>query len=117
MPVVRPGRMAGQVTGAGDRRVRVISFGYRHGGIPPGAHLVVSLADHFRNPHVQPELRERTGRDPAVMRAVLDTPGVVELVDGAAAVVRAMLASPLPGPEVGGGVRLRGRPAPVGGGR
>lgn len=77
--------------------VEIISFGYGHAA-PPAAHLTLDLRVHFRDPHVDPALRELTARDERVRRAVLRTPGVGELVDATAAAVRAYLAAPSAGP-------------------
>lgn len=77
--------------------VEIISFGYGHGPAPE-AHLTVDVRHHFRDPHVDPALRELTARDERVRRAVLRTPGVGELVDATAAAVRAFLAGPSAGP-------------------
>jgi len=39
--------------------VEIVSFGYLHGP-PPTAHLILDLRSHFRDPHVDPGLRELT---------------------------------------------------------
>jgi UPF0042 nucleotide-binding protein len=81
----------------GRARVQVESFGYGFGPAPR-AHLVVDVRDHFRDPHVSPELRELTATDERVVRAVLATPGVPALVRSIALAARAFLDGPSPGP-------------------
>lgn len=53
--------------------VEIESFGYLHGE-PPAAHLTIDLREHFRDPHVSPELRYMTAHDEPVRTAVLNTP-------------------------------------------
>lgn len=60
--------------------VRVVSFGYGHGK-PPLAEMTFDVREHFRDPHVSPELRELTGTDDQVIETVLDTPGVHALIN------------------------------------
>lgn len=93
------------------QRVRVVSFGYGHGPAPD-AHLTVDLRDHFRDPDVRPELRQLTGRDQAVIKAVMATPGVAHLVNATADAVLAMLAGASQAPVVValGGAGGRHRP-------
>lgn len=76
--------------------VEVTSFGYLHGA-PPAAHLTVDLRQHFRDPHVSPELRHMTADDEAVRMAVLGTPGVKDLVVATAVAVAAFAAGPSAG--------------------
>lgn len=57
------------------------SFGYLHGGPPADSDLVLDARHLIRDPHVDPALRQLTGRDYMVMRAVMDTPGATALVD------------------------------------
>jgi RNase adaptor protein for sRNA GlmZ degradation len=80
-------------------RVQIESFGYGFGPAPR-AHLVVDVRDHFRDPHVNPELRELTARDERVVRAVLGTPGVPALVRSIVLAVGSFLAGPSGGPVV-----------------
>lgn len=54
--------------------VRITSFGYLHGS-PPSAQLTVDVRDLFRDPHVDPAMRQMTGRDQAVIANVLKQPG------------------------------------------
>jgi UPF0042 nucleotide-binding protein len=73
--------------------VELVSFGYLHGA-PPEAHLVVDMREHFRDPHVNPALRELTADHELVMRTVFDTEGVPELAAGIRAAVDAFRAGP-----------------------
>ncbi len=77
--------------------VQIVSFGYLHGA-PPAADITVDLRTHFRDPHVDPALRELTAHDQVVVDAVLSTPGIVQLVDAVVAAVRAFQAGPSAGP-------------------
>jgi len=54
--------------------VRIISFGYLHGG-PPPAQITIDLRELFRDPHIDPAMRELTGLDQAVVDNVLAQPG------------------------------------------
>jgi len=74
-------------------RVRITSFGYLHGD-PPEAHLNLNLRDHFRDPHVSPELKHMTAHDAPVRMAVLHTPGIAHLVQCAALTARAFSQGP-----------------------
>jgi UPF0042 nucleotide-binding protein len=58
--------------------ITVISFGYLHGA-PPAADVVQDMRP-YRDPHVDPAMRQLTGTDPAVIKKVLDTPGVTGLI-------------------------------------
>jgi RNase adaptor protein for sRNA GlmZ degradation len=77
--------------------ITITSFGFLHGA-PPQAHLLLDLQAHFRDPHVDPELRTLTAEDRRVQEAVLATPGITEVIAAAAGVVRAFLAGPTSGP-------------------
>jgi len=77
--------------------VEIVSFGYLHGP-PPAAHLTLDLRLHFRDPHVDPALREMTAYDEPVRRAVLDTDGIRNLIDATAAAVTAYRSGPSAGP-------------------
>jgi UPF0042 nucleotide-binding protein len=58
------------VAGATRRTVvNLVSFGFRH-GVPPSAELLFDVR-FLPNPHFEPELREKTGLDPAVAEYVL----------------------------------------------
>lgn len=67
--------------------VTITSFGYLHGAAP-AADIPLDLRESYRDPHFDPELRELTADDPAVMTAVLNTPGIPALVRAVAAAVR-----------------------------
>ncbi len=60
-------------------RATVVSFGYKY-GLPVDADLVVDCR-FLPNPHWVPELRPRTGLDPAVRRYVLDQPGAKDFIE------------------------------------
>lgn len=79
--------------------ITVISFGYLHGP-PPEAHVTVDLQEHFRDPHVTPELRYMTANDDPVHRAVLATPGIPDLLTALTAAANAFLAGPGDAPIV-----------------
>lgn len=76
--------------------VEIVSFGYLH-DVPPTAHLTIDLREHFRDPHVSPELRYMTADDEPVRAAVLATPGITALVEAAASAVDAFAAGPSAG--------------------
>lgn len=76
--------------------IHIVSFGYRHGD-PPAAHLTLDLRHHFRDPHVSPELRHMTAHDAEVREAVLNTPGIKELLTAAQWSVDAFRAGPREG--------------------
>lgn len=59
--------------------VEITSVGALHAPVP-GAHIVLDLRRHFRDPHVDPALRTMTGHDEPVQRAVLGTPGIRPLI-------------------------------------
>jgi UPF0042 nucleotide-binding protein len=71
----------------------ITSFGYLHAD-PPPADITLDLRTHFRDPHVNPDLRYLTGRDAAVRNAVLNTPGIRALVEAVVALVRAYETGP-----------------------
>lgn len=58
--------------------ITIISFGYLHGDAPQ-AHITADLRVHFRDPHVEPQLRELTAEDSEVVAAVARTPGIGSL--------------------------------------
>lgn len=59
--------------------VVIVSFGFLHADAPQ-ADVVLDLRRAFRDPHVDPALRQLTGRDRLVRRAVLSTSGVRPLL-------------------------------------
>lgn len=74
-------------------RVEITSFGYLHGA-EPDARITLDLRHHFRDPHVNPELRYLTAEDQAVRDAVMATDGIEQLVAATTATVEAYLAGP-----------------------
>lgn len=69
----------------------IMSFGYRHRP-PPKATVVLDVRTLLYDPYIDPELREMTGRHPAVQERVLTTPGAVRLVRQTANLVDDLLA-------------------------
>jgi RNase adaptor protein for sRNA GlmZ degradation len=57
----------------------IISFGYLHGQ-PPAADITQDMRS-FRDPHVDPAMRQLTGRDEAVIAKVLATSGIVGVIN------------------------------------
>ena len=78
--------------------VEIVSFGFLHGPAPE-ADVVLDLRRAFRDPHVDPRLRELTGRDRLVRRAVLRTPGIRPLLAATTRQVQAYAAGPPAQPE------------------
>ena len=76
--------------------IHIISFGFLHGPAPE-ADVVLDLRHHFRDPHVSPELRYMTANDEPVRTAVLNTPGITDLVEAVAAAVAAFASGPSAG--------------------
>jgi UPF0042 nucleotide-binding protein len=74
-------------------QVQITSFGYLHSPAPD-ADITVDLRTHFRDPHLAPGLRHLTAHDQAVRDAVMDTPGIQQLITGLVAVTDAYLAGP-----------------------
>jgi RNase adapter protein RapZ len=75
-------------------RVVISSFGYLHPGvdvITATADVVVDLREHFRDPHIDPALRELNGHHGVVRDKVLATAGVREFVRGLATAIWAIL--------------------------
>ncbi|MFB7904851.1 ATPase [Kitasatospora sp. NPDC056076] len=77
--------------------IDVISFGYGHSA-PPVADVTLDLRLHFKDPHVDPALRDLTAADMSVRRAVLTTPGIRELIAATALVADAYEAGPIEAP-------------------
>ncbi|WP_142194427.1 RapZ C-terminal domain-containing protein [Streptomyces calvus] len=73
--------------------VEIVSFGYLHDE-PPAAHLPIDLREHFRDPHVSPELRYMPAHDEPVRPAVLSPPGVAALALATAAAAEAYASGP-----------------------
>lgn len=59
--------------------VEIVSFGFLHADAPE-ADVVLDLRRAFRDPHVDPRMRQMTGRDRPVRRTVLRTSGVRRLL-------------------------------------
>lgn len=78
--------------------IRLVSFGYLHGDPPAFANLVLDLRRHFRDPHVDPSLRSLSAEDLPVRRAVLETPGIRELIGATALLAAAFDAGPAEAP-------------------
>jgi UPF0042 nucleotide-binding protein len=76
----------GNDTGESTLRATVVSFGYKY-GLPVDADLVVDCR-FLPNPHWVPELRPKTGRDPAVRDYVLGQRGAKEFLDAYTEVLR-----------------------------
>lgn len=77
--------------------IEIVSFGYLHGQAPDAA-ITLDVRAHFRDPHIDPAMRERTGLDAAVQHTVLHTPGIPALLDAAVAAVGAYLSGPTTAP-------------------
>lgn len=75
-------------------QISIISFGFLHGEPPKNAHVVWDLRRHFRDPHIDPALRHLTARDPQVVAAVLDAPGIGLLIESMATSARAYMSGP-----------------------
>jgi RNase adaptor protein for sRNA GlmZ degradation len=76
--------------------VHITSYGTVHALPPTGAHIRLDVAAHFRDPHINPAMRQLTGQDPLVVDTVLATPGIPEVVDGAVLLALGYLAGPAP---------------------
>jgi UPF0042 nucleotide-binding protein len=68
--------------------VTTLSFGFKY-GLPADADLVIDMR-FLPNPHWVPELRPKTGQDPAVSAYVLSQPGAEAFVDAYADLVASM---------------------------
>ena len=73
--------------------VEIVSFGFLHADAP-AADVVLDLRRAFRDPHVDPRMRELTGRDRLVRRTVLGTAGVRALLKATVLQVQAYAAGP-----------------------
>ena len=69
----------GEDDGGPRTQLTLLSFGFKY-GLPVDADLVVDCR-FLPNPHWVPELRPRTGQDPAVRDHVLTRPGAQELLE------------------------------------
>lgn len=77
--------------------INLISFGYGHAPAPE-AHLTLDLRHHFRDPHINPDLRHMTANDEPVRTTVLNTPGINDLIHATTAAVNAFTRGPSTGP-------------------
>lgn len=68
------------------------SFGYGHGPAPQDA-IVFDVRKWFRDPHIEPRLRQLTGKHPDVVFKMLDTDGVPEFLRGLRDAFAAVLAT------------------------
>lgn len=73
--------------------VLIVSFGYLHAPAPE-ADVVLDLRRAFRDPHVDPRMRELTGRDRLVRRAVIRTSGIRRLLRATTRQVQAYASGP-----------------------
>lgn len=73
--------------------IQIISFGFLHGKLPQ-ADVVLDLRRAFRDPHVDPRMRQLTGHDPLVQQAVLHTRGIRNLLAATTRQVQAYAAGP-----------------------
>lgn len=61
--------------------ITIVSFGYGHTDRqPPTAHVTFDVRDLFRDPHVDPAMRQLTGIDDAVVASVFAQPGANDYV-------------------------------------
>jgi UPF0042 nucleotide-binding protein len=74
-------QLVGLFAGDGElsMNTRLMSFGFKHGS-PSDADLLFDVR-HLPNPHFVPELRPRSGKDPAVSSYVLDRPEGRSMLD------------------------------------
>lgn len=70
--------------------ITIISFGFGHAPAPEDVDLVLDLRRRFRDPHVNPAMRQQTGLDEEVFEHVLNTEGVEDYVNALTALVRGM---------------------------
>lgn len=71
--------------------LRVLSFGYGHDDTPK-ADITVDVRDWFRDPHIDPKLRQMTGLDQEVVDKVMSTTGVEAFADDLAGIAIRLLA-------------------------
>ena len=67
--------------------ISLTSFGYGHPVAPPVAHFTLDARHLFRDPHVDPAMRQMTGLDQAVVDSVMRQPGAVTTVLGLASLI------------------------------
>jgi UPF0042 nucleotide-binding protein len=73
--------------------LEIESFGFGHQAAPD-AHLVIDLRRHFRDPHIQLDMRQLTAHDAIVRETVMTTPGVKQLLAGLVCAIEGFLAGP-----------------------
>lgn len=73
--------------------LEIESFGFGHQAAP-GAHLVIDLRRHFRDPHIQLDMRQLTAHDAVVRTTVMNTPGIKQLLAGLVCAIEGFLAGP-----------------------
>jgi RNase adaptor protein for sRNA GlmZ degradation len=73
-------------------RFTATSFGYGHGA-PPPARITIDVRNWFRDPRIDPALRELTGKHPEVIDKVLNTPHVANYLLYQFRAIRAVLRS------------------------
>ncbi|MFI6981538.1 hypothetical protein ACIBSV_23485 [Embleya sp. NPDC050154] len=78
------------------RMIRIVSFDYGHAPAPE-AEITLDLRRRFRNPHHDPQMRQRAGLDDDVYAHALDTPGLRDLA-AVTALAAHDLAHTIPGP-------------------
>lgn len=64
--------------------ITILSAGTGHPGPLPTADVVFPLAHRFRDPHLDPALRQLTGEHPAVIANVMRQPGATDFLHRAA---------------------------------
>ncbi|MFJ7023277.1 ATPase [Streptomyces sp. NPDC101117] len=73
--------------------IEIISFGYLHAPAPQ-ADITLDLRRAFRDPHVDPRIKQKTGRDRTVQQAVLHTSGIRALLKATTRQTQAYAAGP-----------------------
>lgn len=61
--------------------ITVISFGFGHPEGAPIANVLLDIRKRYYDPHIDPAMRQMTGRDQAVQDRVMATPGAAFLLD------------------------------------
>ncbi|MFJ6729407.1 ATPase [Streptomyces sp. NPDC091281] len=74
--------------------IRIVSFGYLHDQPPTDTDITLDLRRAFRDPHVDPRMRQLTGHDRLVQDAVLRTPGIRRLLRATTRQVQAYASGP-----------------------
>lgn len=71
--------------------LEIVTFGYGQPDGAPTAHVTFDLRTLFRDPHIDPAMRQLTGMDHAVLANVFRQPGFVEFVDAGARFLRSLV--------------------------